>query len=280
MSLFSSIAAVEALPLYRQINIGLVVAFFAVMPLLAYLPSIVKRFRGIAATRAAFPCGSDVATALFIAFVLTGICCMGELGTESGRSTNLAGFIYSQMISVCLFLPAVVRSLGHRATPVFPGNKLAWLVGGLLGAYFLIGLYALAGLPEWIARLTRSPLEQSIITSFCQAAPGEQIAIAASAVFLAPFLEEIFFRGYLYRVLRSSAGAWPAMVVVSLFFGAVHMSLVQCVPLAVFGFVLNLAYEKTGRLSLSMAMHAAFNAIGVAAVYAQPYLQHYLERHS
>lgn len=279
MCFFSSIIAAGTLPLYRQINIGLVVALFALLAVLALLPRFIRRVRGIPALNAPFPRWGDVVGALLIALVLMGFCLLSEFEKTKGESTDFVGFLLSQLVTVSLFMPAIIRTLGNRAVPIFPGNKLAWFVGGLAGAYFLIGCLALTGLPEWIARLTQSPLEQDIITSFNQAAPREQIAIAAGAILLAPFLEEIFFRGYLYRVLKSSVGVWPAMIAVSLFFGAVHMSLVQWLPLALFGFILNLAYEKTGRLSLSMAMHAAFNAVGVTAVLAQPYLQQYLEHH-
>lgn len=279
MPIFSFIAT-AALPLYRQVNIGLVVALFAAMLALACLPGIMRRFRGVPGLSAPFPTRGDVTGALLIALVLTGLSCLGELNAEGGGSLSFAGFVFSQLLSVCLFLPAIIRTITHRALPIFPGNKLAWFVGGLVGAYILIGFYSLSGLPAWIAGVTQSPLEQAIITSFSHAAPREQLAIAAGAILLAPFLEETFFRGYLYRALKSTAGAWPAMAAVSLFFGAVHMSLVQCLPLAIFGFILNWAYEKTGRLWLSMAMHACFNAIGVAAIYAQPYMQQYLERYA
>lgn len=279
MPLFFLIAPAQAsLPLFRQINAGLVAALFAAMLALTCLPLLARHIRGGANLSSPFPCRGDIAGALLIALVLTGFCCLGELGaSDKEEHVHFLSFALSQLFSVCLFLPAIIRTAEHRAVPVFPGNKLAWFVGGLGGAYLLIGFYALSGLPVWIAELTQSPLEQNIITSFSQAAPIDKIAIAAGAVLLAPFLEETFFRGYLYRAVRSSAGVWPAMIVVSLFFGAVHMSLVQFLPLAIFGLILNLVYEKTGRLWLSMAMHATFNAIGVAAVYAQPYLQQYLE---
>jgi membrane protease YdiL (CAAX protease family) len=84
----------------------------------------------------------------------------------------------------------------------------------------------------------------------------------------APICEEIFFRGFLYRILRGRMGLWPALVIDGALFGAVHLT--SGGPLAValiapLGFLLCLVYERSGSLWPCIALHAANNAIVSAA---------------
>ncbi|MFQ5424817.1 MAG: lysostaphin resistance A-like protein [Phycisphaerae bacterium] len=83
-----------------------------------------------------------------------------------------------------------------------------------------------------------------------------------SAVALAPFVEEMLFRGILQRALAQwSRSQWAAVVVSGVAFGCIHYPYIQTVPaLACFGIVLGFAYARTRSLPLVVAMHAIFNA--------------------
>ncbi len=55
-------------------------------------------------------------------------------------------------------------------------------------------------------------------------APGwQRILFVVLAIVLAPFAEEILFRGVMYTGMRRSWGAWPAGIVVTLLFAALHI---------------------------------------------------------
>lgn len=86
-------------------------------------------------------------------------------------------------------------------------------------------------------------------------------------VVIAPIGEEIFFRGFFYRALRSSLGMWTAIAVAGGVFGSIHIFTgIEAVPvLAVFGAVLCFVYERTGSLYPSIALHALNNALAYAA---------------
>ena len=84
----------------------------------------------------------------------------------------------------------------------------------------------------------------------------------------APLCEEIFFRGFLYRILRGRMGLWPALVIDGALFGAVHLT--SGGPLAValiapLGFLLCLVYERSGSLFPCIGLHALNNAVVSAA---------------
>lgn len=87
-----------------------------------------------------------------------------------------------------------------------------------------------------------------------------------AAVVLAPLTEEIFFRGLVQSMARRyTGGAWPAIVISSVLFAAMHWATPQAiVPLLALGIVLGYTYEHTGRLYRPILIHALFNAVIVA----------------
>lgn len=99
--------------------------------------------------------------------------------------------------------------------------------------------------------------------------------IAASPQLLAPlaigigagFVEEIFFRGILLRIIDAWMGSWGALVLTSLVFGLIHLtndgaSLASALGLVVeAGILLGAAYLLTRRLWLAIGIHIAWNAV-------------------
>jgi uncharacterized protein len=89
-------------------------------------------------------------------------------------------------------------------------------------------------------------------------------ALYAIGFLLVGFFEEFTFRGYMQTVLGERIGFWPAAVILSVLFGAVHFlnggeSWAGALMAAGFGIVSCLAVERTGSLWLSIGMHAGFD---------------------
>jgi membrane protease YdiL (CAAX protease family) len=101
-------------------------------------------------------------------------------------------------------------------------------------------------------------------------------ALIAAGVFvcvIAPILEEFFFRGFLFGVLRrawsgrlGNIGTALAAVATGILFGLAHAgsaSAVYLVPLAFLGFVLCLIRWRTGSLYPCMALHSLNNSLAL-----------------
>ena len=102
-------------------------------------------------------------------------------------------------------------------------------------------------------------------------------ALIAAGVFVcvvAPVIEEFFFRGFLFGVLRRwrirvggrDLGTWVAAVVTGILFGLAHTgsaSAVYLVPLGFLGFVLCIVRWKTGSLYPCMALHSINNSLAL-----------------
>ena len=97
------------------------------------------------------------------------------------------------------------------------------------------------------------------------------LALLVTAV-AAPLCEEAFFRGMLFRLLRTRGPLWAAVLLSALTFGLAHASpAVSLALLPVFtymGIVLAVTYAWTGSLTNTVLLHALNNAVGTVAVYA------------
>ena len=87
--------------------------------------------------------------------------------------------------------------------------------------------------------------------------------------FLAPLLEEVFFRGAIQGVLMRFFGRpWPAIIVAALVFGIIHWNPVQVVYATLFGLVLGWIYYRTGSLLSVIVGHVLNNSLAVMTTVA------------
>ena len=144
----------------------------------------------------------------------------------------------------------------------------------------LVGLIGLYGLNELVYRLTslaignRTNLNDTTISAQIQDAPRVTLLII---VLLAPFIEEVLFRGLVFGNLKSKSRV-VAYLVSCLLFALTHVwqfAVVQqdityfllMVQYLVPGAVLAWAYESSGTLWASIGLHAAANALSAWALF-------------
>lgn len=144
----------------------------------------------------------------------------------------------------------------------------------------VIGLIGLYGLNELVYRLSnlvinnRTNLNDSTISAQIQDAPRVTLLII---IFLAPFIEEVLFRGLVFGNLKSKSRV-VAYLVSCLLFALLHVwqfAVVQqdityfllMVQYLVPGAVLAWAYESTGTLWTSIGLHAVANALSAWAMF-------------
>lgn len=85
-----------------------------------------------------------------------------------------------------------------------------------------------------------------------------------SAAIVSSFYEEIFFRGFIYRWLRTRVGMSWAIVVSSLIFTLAHFPTFNAMPVNfIGGVVFAWTYERTGSVVPGMIVHGVVNTIAV-----------------
>lgn len=103
-------------------------------------------------------------------------------------------------------------------------------------------------------------LQQAVQTLQMTESPWHRLYFGLVAIFLAPFVEELVFRGILYPALKQSGRRRLALWGTSLLFAASHANMMTFVPLTFLALILTLLYETTGNLTAPIVTHSLFNA--------------------
>lgn len=98
------------------------------------------------------------------------------------------------------------------------------------------------------------------------------IVMVIQAVIIAPILEELLFRGVIFRSIRKHSRFF-AHAISSFLFGLLHVydgllagdmtQFIHMIPYVAMGFVFSIAYEKRGNIGASILIHMANNFIAV-----------------
>lgn len=91
---------------------------------------------------------------------------------------------------------------------------------------------------------------------------GLNIFTVLATVVMAPLIEEVIFRGLIYRSLRSAMPRVVAALLTSVVFGAVHGTIIWFIYTFLFSLLLIFLLEATDSLWSCIAAHAAFNIVG------------------
>lgn len=100
--------------------------------------------------------------------------------------------------------------------------------------------------------------------------PGQQIAVFASVCLVGPLVEELFFRGALFRGLRQRHTAGMTTLGVSAFFAAAHQDGRVFLPILLVGLAMTHLRSLSGSLLPAFALHFAFNATAIVPTLGKP----------
>lgn len=91
-------------------------------------------------------------------------------------------------------------------------------------------------------------------------------------VVLAPAVEEMLFRGYLFGKIRAVSNFWVSTIVTSLVFGIAHQQWNVGIDVFVLSIFLCLLREKTGNVWAGMLLHGLKNSIAFFYLFVAPVL--------
>jgi membrane protease YdiL (CAAX protease family) len=109
----------------------------------------------------------------------------------------------------------------------------------------------------WVVEL-KTFMRETLVPLFRHAPPGTLFLVAL----LAGVGEELLFRGVIQGGLDGVLGPWPALVLASILFGAMHaLSKAYFVLATVMGFYMGLIYLWTGNLLIPILIHFLYDWI-------------------
>ena len=94
------------------------------------------------------------------------------------------------------------------------------------------------------------------------------ISMTLLAIVGAPIVEELVFRGSLYRFLKFRMSKTSAVLISAGVFASIHSNLTGFFPLLILGIFLCLSYEISGNLKVPILMHAIFNLNSVFLIFS------------
>jgi membrane protease YdiL (CAAX protease family) len=120
------------------------------------------------------------------------------------------------------------------------------------------------------AILKRNPTETDhdavMMDDFARGAPW-RVVLFVIIVLAGPFLEEVFFRGALFRPLKKASAGFGIILVTSLLFALVHLEKQIFLPIALVGITLGILRNASGSLIPSIIMHTTFNGAAFLSLY-------------
>ncbi len=141
----------------------------------------------------------------------------------------------------------------------------------VLGCSLGVVLHVPAGALDALVELRFPTPRERMLEQLAQltpASPQHALMLLVAVAVLAPFAEELFFRGALYTALGRSSSALVVTGVTSLAFVLAHQEPRTWAPLLLVALVLSELRRQSRSLWPGFALHAAFNATTLVTVFA------------
>jgi membrane protease YdiL (CAAX protease family) len=188
------------------------------------------------------------------------------LGTAAQAANAVLGLVWSQVFA--LLLPAWIAASGSNLRP---GRALllarapgvpAMVLAPLIGAAAFLGAGALMQLTSML--LPDRWLEVFDVSKLFERPPFERAALSLAAATMAPFCEEVAFRGWLLTALRTRYAPSGAAALSGLLFAVMHLDPVRFSALVALGVLYAWLTLRSGSVWPAVLAHAANNGLGLA----------------
>lgn len=158
----------------------------------------------------------------------------------------------------------------------FPFLKtLGWRSGGVRWWHYiaiLVAFFTFAGVVGHYL-----PEQENDLLRILKSSRAAVYLVTFLAVFTAPFIEEVVYRGVLFSAFQRTAGTPTAILLVTLLFALVHFpqyypSFSTMILLTVLSLILTLVRAKTNNLLPCVILHLIFNLLQSIALILNPEL--------
>lgn len=180
---------------------------------------------------------------------------------------DIRGKAFYVLLSYAMMAGSGLLVLYFSIKPFFPlpegwfkwvnKNWLWWGLGGYVVAIPLVFLVSVINQQLWQGKGGSNPLLLLALES------QDKITLLiffVTASILAPFYEEIMFRGFLLPSLTRYVSVTGAIIISGLIFALAHLSLAEVLPLTVLGILLGVVYTRSRSLFASILVHSLWNS--------------------
>jgi len=189
--------------------------------------------------------------------------------TEIAQSAAIAILESAYLLPVILIFAWRRVHWKHLGFGKFEWNILGLGCGLLVASYIIIVLHNLL-----LLALGIDTQGEQIIKVFAELDSPAWFFVVG-AVF-APFVEEVFFRGFLFQGLRQRYDWRNAMLLSSAIFAIGHLDLVALIPTFILGNLLAYMYHRSNSVWPGVILHFFVNASSLCAVYFTTHYQDFI----
>lgn len=189
--------------------------------------------------------------------------------------TELAQSAAIVLLELAYILP-VILILAWRRVPwrQLGFGRFEWKTLGL-GCGLLIGAYAIIIVHNALLYFLGVDTQGAKIAKmFAELNSPFWFSIVAAVV--APFVEETFFRGFLFQGFREHYGWKVGMLLSSAIFAAAHLDLVVLIPTFILGNVLAYVYHRSNSVWPGIVLHFLVNSSGLCVTYFAAHYQSFI----
>lgn len=181
---------------------------------------------------------------------------------------NFALQVLSTLITFFLILRfyapqlSIRHFIGLRST-----HGAFYAIGAVLGVIIAVPATTIY---ELIHRRNPTNVDQEkFLVEQLQRGSSWHVIVFVIVVLAGPFLEEVFFRGALFRPMRRENPAFGVILVSSVVFAFAHGDKIIFFPIALVGLTMGLLRYASGSLIPSALMHMSFNGVSFWSLYSR-----------
>lgn len=201
-----------------------------------------------------------------------------EQSTALSITGALTGIVVQ--LGICTLLLVYLRMLrGLAPVQLFGLRQMSLFRAVVMGVLLLLPMLMVINgsayqLHEWMKGFWPNLDGQDVAEAFRTSNdPAAKALLAVSAVIIAPLVEEIVFRGFIYAVIKRHTDGIYAALCSSLLFATVHLHVGTLIPLALLALFFCYMYERSGSLWMPMVLHGLFNGTSLAVMLLFPDVQ-------
>lgn len=155
-------------------------------------------------------------------------------------------------------------------------QTLGWKFGGMLWWHYILTLLGFFSLLAVVGRYF--PEQETDLIRILQSSRMAVFLVVFLAVFTAPLVEEVVYRGILYSAFQRRFGIPAAVVIVTVMFTSVHVpqyweSSSTIFLLALLSLILTMIRVYTDNLLPCIILHTIFNGLQSVLLILEPYIK-------
>jgi membrane protease YdiL (CAAX protease family) len=184
-------------------------------------------------------------------------------GVLAALGGTAAGNIGALALAFLLYRSRGAGAAAAGLVPI-PFGRLLGVGAAVAVPLFLLSIAHDMGFIALMGREPQSnmgPILDSLI------APGSSplvvLALIVTVILIAPLVEEVIYRGVIYRAFRDRAGVPLAIVASGLIFAITHVEIDHLLPLWWIGMALAWVAERTGSILPAIAVHMFYNGLSL-----------------